>query len=86
MSTVIKIMGTALELITRPIYVKSVDHSKPPADSVVLTIYRSQAMRFADKATALEAWRGVNQVDPVRPDGKPNRPLSAYTVELEDVP
>lgn len=86
MSTVIKIMGTAFELITRPLYVKSVDHSKPPADSVVLTPYQKQAKRFPDKAEAFEAWKGVNQVDPVRPDGAPNRPLSAYTVEIEELP
>jgi hypothetical protein len=84
MSAVIKIMGTAFELFARPLYVKSVDHSKPPADSVVLTGRADEAKRFADKVEAFEAWRGINQVDPVRPDGKLNRPLSAYTVEITD--
>jgi hypothetical protein len=36
---------------------------------------------------ATETWREILMSDPVRPDGKPNRPLSAFTIEfrkLED--
>lgn len=29
-----------------------------------------------------ELWRLVDPRDPVRPDGKPNRPLTAFTVEM----
>lgn len=31
---------------------------------------------------ALALWRSVCSSDPVRPDGRPNRPLTAFTVEV----
>jgi len=42
----------------------------------------SQAMRFANVKKALEMWKRPSTVQPRRPDGKPNRPLTAYTVEI----
>lgn len=41
------------------------------------------AKHFADVALALDYWR---QDKGLRPDGKPNRPLTAYSVEVEMVP
>lgn len=43
---------------------------------------RAAAMVFADVRAALECWRTVPRCRPVRADGRPNRPLTAYTVEL----
>jgi len=43
------------------------------------------ALRFADKAAAMEFWRRTSALRPIRPDGEPNRPLTAYTVEIMDV-
>ena len=40
-------------------------------------------MRFVSIAEAMEYWRTVSTTVPFRPDGKPNRPLTAYTVEIE---
>jgi hypothetical protein len=40
------------------------------------------ARHFANAAEALGAWRSVHEANPVRPDGKPNRPLTAFTVEI----
>lgn len=86
MSAIIQIVARVDGLVPdRPTYVQSVDHSKPPADSVVLTAELMDAHRFADKGAAFEAWRGINQRVPTRKDGKPNRPLTAYTVEIVDV-
>jgi hypothetical protein len=41
-----------------------------------------QAKRFANAARAMAWWRQVPEAMPVRPDGEPNRPLTAYTVEI----
>lgn len=48
------------------------------------TRHRSEAMRFADAGEALAYWQRTSKVRPLRPDGKPNRPLTAYTVEVVD--
>lgn len=42
----------------------------------------AEARQFATGAEALDFWKRVSTVRPKRPDGKPNRPLTAYTVEL----
>lgn len=42
-----------------------------------------KALRFPDALAATEKWR---QSYGLRPDGKPNRPLTAWTVELEEAP
>jgi hypothetical protein len=64
-------------------YLKSYD---PDArDGVGLSAWTSkkdEAMKFASGGEALECWRQVSKVRPVRRDGKPNRPLTSITVEL----
>jgi hypothetical protein len=40
----------------------------------------SKAMRFVDTAEALAMYRRQSAVQPLRPDGKPNRPLTGYTI------
>lgn len=50
---------------------------------VNLTTDRAKAMTFPDPGAAMSAWRTQSTVTPLRPDGKPNRPLTAYTVEIE---
>jgi hypothetical protein len=44
----------------------------------------SEAMDFPDSISALVFWRTQSKVMPLRPDGKPNRALMAYTIELEE--
>jgi len=46
-----------------------------------LTDDPTKARRFADAAEAFVFYRRTSTVRPVRPDGKPNRPLTAYTIE-----
>lgn len=43
------------------------------------------ALVFADVRAAMECWLTVPRCRPVRPDGRPNRPLMAYTVEFAPV-
>jgi hypothetical protein len=44
------------------------------------------ALRFVDAAAALKLWRSTSKVLPKRPDGKPNRPLTALSIEILDEP
>lgn len=44
------------------------------------------ALRFADAKSALEAGRRSSTVTPLRPDGKPNRPLTVFTWSVEEIP
>ena len=56
---------------------------------VTITHDRRKAMRFANVGEAWECWRRQSALVPLRPDGKPNRPLTAFTVtfdEIEDEP
>lgn len=39
-----------------------------------------RAKHFANHVEAMEFWRQQSKRNPYRPDGKPNRPLTAYTV------
>jgi hypothetical protein len=46
-----------------------------------------RAKRFPDHGAAFECWKTVPACHPVRlTDGKPNRPLTAFTVMFETVP
>jgi hypothetical protein len=42
------------------------------------------ALKFETATEAWNLWRTVPKSRPVRPDGKPNRPLTAFTVEIID--
>lgn len=42
----------------------------------------AHAKVFDDAHAALNFWRTVSPTAPVRPDGNPNRPLTAYTITL----
>lgn len=48
----------------------------------VLTEERTRAKTFANAGEAFEFWRQQSKTVPLRPDGRPNRPLTAYTVEI----
>jgi hypothetical protein len=45
-----------------------------------------KALQFEDGVAAAEAWKAVDSKQPVRGDGKPNRPLTAFTVEITKGP
>ena len=48
---------------------------------IEFTPHRADAMPFADFLSAMEFWKRQSTVTPLRDDGKPNRPLTAYTVQ-----
>jgi hypothetical protein len=67
-------------------YVKSYDPDGHDGyGDVTLTLDSAQAHVYPDGAAALEAWRAQSTVRPLRSDGLPNRPLTAFTVETEPV-
>jgi hypothetical protein len=48
-----------------------------------LTTDPAKALTWASPSDVVEAWREQSTVRPQRPDGKPNRPLTAYTMSPE---
>ncbi len=65
-------------------YIKSVDVQAAPISDMWLvpTEDLDEAKRWPDVAAVHRTYREVLQSDPVRPDGKPNRPLTALTIEI----
>lgn len=45
----------------------------------------AKAKRFDSVFAAMSEWNRVREVDPVRPDGKTNKPLTAITVTVDPV-
>jgi hypothetical protein len=52
---------------------------------VTFTAALSKAMKFASKNDAFVFYLTKSKTVPLRPDGKPNRPLTAYLVTIEDI-
>lgn len=50
-----------------------------------LVFVGSQAKTFASQAEAHAFWTQISTRRPRRPDGEPNRPLTAFTVMIEPV-
>jgi hypothetical protein len=50
---------------------------------LVTTPELDKAARFSTQV-AMETWRRQSRTAPLRPDGKPNRPLAAFTVVIFD--
>lgn len=46
----------------------------------------ARALRFPDAGAALRFWRAQSTVVPLRPDGRPNRPLTAFTCDVRRLP
>lgn len=46
----------------------------------------AEAVRFETVADALRAYQAVPKKRPRRPDGRPNKPLTAFTIEVVEAP
>jgi hypothetical protein len=65
-------------------YIKNFDAEAYPArGSVLLTWSPDEARLFRDQQQAYEFWQTQSKHEPIRPDGRPNRPLTAYNVTVE---
>ena len=49
------------------------------------TMHQHKARVFPDFTAAFECWRQVPACRPVRPDGRPNRPMTAFNITFEQV-
>lgn len=45
----------------------------------------SEAMRFASFMDAMDCWKAQSSVRPFRSDGRPNRPLTAFSVQPQRI-
>jgi hypothetical protein len=68
-------------------YLKSYDIEAHGGRGEVLTTYDiNKALRFDSQAAAMLAWKTQSKVQPLRDDGRPNRPLTAFSATFEQVP
>lgn len=51
---------------------------------MVFTDDVGKALKFATAGDALLFWQTTSRTKPKRPDGRPNRPLTTLTIEIED--
>lgn len=49
------------------------------------TPFIEEAMKFPDKSAAFQYWMTPSKTVPLRPDGKANRPLTAYHITIEEI-
>jgi hypothetical protein len=84
MPVIIKVYTLDFELLG---WLKSCDFDRGNdtlTGDIVATSDVNQAMRFADKGAAFTYAMTQSKRVPRRPDGQPNRPLTAFTLEFEE--
>lgn len=57
--------------------------NSPNGGRIVITPFQIRAQRFDDNAAALIVWNTRSKTRPYRRDGKPNKPMTALTVQIE---
>lgn len=50
------------------------------------SLFPGNALTFESFEEAMKFWSKQSTVKPLRDDGKPNRPLTAFTVEVAELP
>lgn len=66
-----------------PTWVKSCDVDAMDGYGLAeLTTDFAEALTFPDAGAAMRFWQRQSTVRPLRADGRPNRPLTAYTIEV----
>jgi hypothetical protein len=67
-------------------YLESMDfNAHDGGGSAKFTDDLNKAKKFGNMREAIAYYRGVPKVRPMRGDGQPNRPLTAFTMELSTV-
>jgi hypothetical protein len=87
MTTLIKVLGLgSFEVYEDETWVRSYEPDGGGGrGDVVLTHDRALAARYIDVGHAMRVWRAQSTTHPWRSDGKANRPLTAFSVEFENV-
>lgn len=57
-----------------------------PTGMVESSIHAKEAMRFETFEAAHALWNTQSETVPYRPDGRPNKPMTAFTVEIVKLP
>jgi hypothetical protein len=82
----VELAGSAIQLsgsIPTDCYLASYDPEYADGRGIVeWTRKLSSAMQFPDVVTAFRFYRQEPKARPVREDGRPNRPLTAFTIEV----
>lgn len=87
MGVVMKVIGTGIELFPQPVYLKAFNvEAFDGRGDATWTLDIHDAMVFADPGAVLTAWKTQSLLRPLRADGKPNRPLTTFTIEIECLP
>lgn len=69
-----------------PVYLEAMDFEAHGGQGfAVFTNDKAMAKRFDNVVEALAFWQTQSKTVPLRPDGKPNRPLTASTITFENV-
>ena len=62
-------------------YLKEFDfEARNGLGTIITTDSIQEAKSFSGIAEAAEFWKTISTTRPIRPDGKPNRPFTAYTI------
>lgn len=76
------VYGDALGMTDHHGWLASFNLEEPDGYKVAtFTNDSSKAIRFETMQAVLDTWKMASRTIPLRPDGRPNRPLSAYTIE-----
>lgn len=68
-------------------FLKSFDHEAHRGQGEGdFTANAAEAMKFKGTTEAFEFWRRQSKTRKLRPDGKPNRPLTSLSIMIEDAP
>lgn len=52
--------------------------------NIRLTTDKKEALKFQSAQEAMDAWKSQSKLIPLRSDGEPNRPLTAFTIQIEE--
>lgn len=87
MTVVMKVLAvTGRGVLRDPTYLQSWDiDAHDGRGEAIYTDSLDAAYRFPDVGALFTAWKEQSTVRPLRDDGKPNRPLTALTIETVDL-
>lgn len=77
--------ATGLTPVPDPSYLARYNPDDGPNGRVEMCADPVRALHFAEAASAAACWQRQSRTTPLRPDGKPNRPLTRFTISFETI-